>query len=746
MPGQSYGTARGGSYGAVAGSQYGSTQLGSRLELFEPGSIGPDISTDAVVSVSIGLEHSAVSDMEIELPPFSDVTLERFRSGEMAYYSDDVLLFRAEIEGLDVADDYALTLTGIAVEDIPLVQNEITRTFSDVKMSEAIRDVADGLPFDVQIKDSPPRPIDDEIVQAADVGAGFESLLSAGEDIDYHDKSTWRDLPSPYDAGNDIIHSLHETTPLKIVTEGLTLTPTCDFVEAEDYSGQSGTTTVTDNEASGFTGVEIVDVEDYIEVNFGFEHTIPAEHVDVSIRGRIPATGSAPYDRLELSIDNNTINTVFSGRRMGGHGTYFWADRIISGISKDLSAGDGPGDKNHSLRIEKVEGDDTVRIDCIAVYDDRFDFPNDPAGVTEVDENGALTEPALYPKRCAAVFDLAPAGAILTGSRMQAVMDFEGETSWGTIGFTVPATDTSYTGGDPVNVEGTEWTLVLDEPIDESAQTSRVHGHVDPAGTTLTGSDEPTTTPKDRTSKQTCINMQFSISGEEEAVIAGEREFQGTPLSVLGTMHDDSGRRYSVEHGVGPGRGPPVFKSYERDSLTVESGLNWVVTSVEEEEDVSDYANKITVIGAPLVPGSAARARATAKDAIEIASLRDLPDDDGIRPLTIEDDSLQTVNDCLSKARALLREHVNADNVGGSITTAPVLPTPGPQYLTEVFDDEPRGGWGMDWGESWGTSTVGRYSALESVTFSESAGSASTDMEFEQYSGLYRVLTSVRGE
>lgn len=746
MRGFSYGTSNGGTYGDVEGAQYGAVPLGERLELYEPGEIGPTITTDDIVSISIGLEHTAVSDMEIELPPFAEITTERFRNGEMKLYTDGVLLFRAEFHELDVAKDYTITIGGVATEEVPLLENEIDRTYSDARMKSAIRDVVEDLPFDINIIDGPSRTIDNEIVQTAAVGAGFEGLLTEGEDIDYYDKETWRDFPSPYDEGNDIIHTLHDTTPLKIVEEGLTITQTCDFVEAEDFSGQQGTTTVSDNDASGFTAVDIVDVEDYIEVDFGFEHTIPAEHFNVSIRGRVPATGSDPYDKIELDIDSNTINTVFSGGRFGGP-NFFWADRIIDGVSKDISAGDGPNDKNHTLRIEKTLGDDTVRIDCIAFYDDRFDFEFDPAGITSTDSNGALTEPGLYPARVPAIFDLAPVGAILSGARIEAVMDFTGETNLGTIGFVTPSNGSHETGGTPVDVTGSEWTLVLDEPIDESSNTSRVHAHVDPAATTFTGSEEPTTTPKNRTGRQTCTHMEFDVTGEEEAVISGERSFQGTPMDVLQTMHEDAGMRFNVEHGVRDGHWPPVFTSYEtRDNSQLRSTDDWVITDVDESSDIGEYANKVTVIGAPLVTGSGARARATVEDEIEIENLRDLPDDDGIRPVTIRDESLETVNDCLSKARTLLREYVNADNVGGSVTATPILPTPGPQYLTEFFGRDEVGGWGNDWGLSWGTTRVGNYSALESATYTESAGSAATEMEFEEYEGLYRVVTEIPGE
>lgn len=735
MPGGQHGTAQGLSYGGSQGGQYGATQHGTRIDLFEPGEIGPSLSFDSHSSVSIGLEHTATSDMEVELPPHDEITIDRFRSGEMAYYSEDRLLFAAMIEGVSVASDRTITLSGTASEDNPLTRNEIVESFSDITMADAIREVGTEIPYDVRVRPAPSRPIDGEIVQAAAVGTGFEQLLQAGQDIDYDDQSTWRYLPSFGD--DDTINSLHDTTPLRIDIDGLTLTPTCTVLEAEDFDEDNSIPILEDDAASGARCVEFVDVEDWIELSFGFEHSIPAGHVAISIRGRVANAGTG-YDRISVDVNNSTVNDVFTAGTWGT-GDYVWDNQTIR-PNTGLDAGDGPNDTPHTLRLEKIEGDSAVRIDCIAIHDLRFEHSINETGT--VDDDHALAGPGLYPQRCTAVFDLAPAGAILDHAEIQASGEWRGTTAFTSLGFVTPKDDYVDIGWELLSQDGQERTFM--DSGDVPAETSRIYGFIGVAGTTLSDEDKPTTTPTIRTETQTMTDLEFRVSGHEEALISGEREFSGTPMDVLQTMHDDSGRRFTVEHGVRPDRGPAALTSFEtRDSREIRSSENWVVTDVQRDADVSDYANQVTVVGAPLVPGTAVRASATVRDESEIEDLRDLPDDDGVRPIEIRDESLETVNDALSKARSLLRERVNADKRGGSITTAPVLPTPGPQYLTGFFGDDSVGGWGMDWGNSWGVSRTGYHSALESATYSEESGEASTDMEFEKYSGLYKVVTEL---
>lgn len=157
---------------------------------------------------------------------------------------------------------------------------------------------------------------------------------------------------------------------------------------------------------------------------------------------------------------------------------------------------------------------------------------------------------------------------------------------------------------------------------------------------------------------------------------------------------------------------------------------------MSRDTSFEDYANVVYVEGASFAP--AQHYRAVARDEAEIQAIANETGGDGVRAITIEDRSLTSDNDCRSKARSELRSRTRQDTVGGSVDTAPQLPTPGLPYLAKFFGGE-RGGYGYDYGLSYGT-TGETYSSLESVSFSESAGSASTSLDFERVQGLYRAL------
>lgn len=709
------------------------TAAGSRLDLFEPGASEPALSVQSVLSVSIGLEHTATSDMDVELPPHDGITITRFRGGNMAYYADDQLVFRAGIEGLTIADDKTLTLSGPAVEDVPLLHNEISRSFTDTTIATAIRELVEDLPYEVHIRPSQPHPVSEHTVQAADSRQAFEDLLQAGSASTYTDTSTWRDLPGPY-GDDDVINTRHETTPLTVDAKGLTLTPTCAVLEAEAFETEHNISILSDAAASGFRCVELTERDEWIELSVGLDHTIPPGCAAISIRGRTASVRSAPHDKLAIGVNGSRQQTVFTGPTWGDEG-YCWQHLVT--LPHSLAGAAGPDDSPHTIRLEKVEGTDAVRIDCLAVHDTRFTNP--PPTHATVDDNGALAEPGLYPDRCPAVFDLAPAGMRLEQATIRVRIKGSGQPRGGTCGVLVPDTGASPSGetvSSGTSDDAQEMTVV-EHDIDDTAETTHLYGYVDLAGTTRTGTEKPTTTPTTRTDAQTVSTMQLTVAGDAEAII-DKREFQGTPMSILQTIHEDAGRRFVIEHGIRPDHGPPSFMSFEaRDPSVIQSTDDWVVTAVSRDAEVGEYANKITVNGK--------NASTTVRDDDEIASLRDPPHDDGVRPLRVEDDALTTVNDCLSKARSLLREHVDADTIGGSVSTAPILPQPGPQYRTAFFGQPKGGDREQDGTRSGNEPRVDHLSALEAVTYTESAGNAKTDLEFERLSGLYRVVTQLQG-
>lgn len=733
VPGLTYGGANGGQYGGETGGQYGAAQQGNRLELYEPGDIGPTLTLNAVISVSIGLDHSAVSDMEVEIPPFADVSIDRFRSGEMAYYSDGTLLFRSEIDDISQADDYTLTISGVAIEDVPLTHGSIDVSFDEILTENAIQDVLDEYTdYQTIVKPSQRASIDNRIVQQAETGPGFEGILTAGTE------EQTREFPNNLSGymKPDFVPSNHPTTPIAFENDALTITQTCKVLEAENQTLNNATTRSISDASAGEVAV-ITNPDDEIVIEFAFDHDIPKGWFTVAFRADAGSLGSDPNDYYEVSLNGSTMGIRHSASNISYNveGLYWALDNVIYDgelRAKDLDAGDDP----HTLTISKNEGDDELLFDVIALFDGRFDHQFD--GDEQVDSNNSLAYPTLYPDLVPLAFDAPVVGADL--SELDILYDFDvvGYRSAG--GATVPAEEEDEHNSPGEYIDEDEVIVKFTHSITNDITATEFYPTV-----FLSYENEPssTTTPRQGTVPQTLDSILVRVSGEEVSII-NEQEFQGSPMSVLQDLHDFSNRRFTIEHGVRPGRGPPTLRSFDtRDTTENRSALDWVITSFTKDSEVDEYANQVTVIGAQR-PGTNENYTAIAFNESEIIALEDLPDDDGVRPITIEDDSLETYNDCMSKARSALKESIKSDTVSSSVTAAPILPTPGPQYLVDFIEGTEVGGWGLDWGQSWGATTGGRYSALESVTFSESAGSSQTTLEFEQYSDMYRLITQVQ--
>lgn len=728
--GLAYGGPQGGSYGSPGGGTYGPLERGSRVDLFEPGEISRTISTDAIISVDIGLEHSALSDMSIDLPPFAELTSQRFADGEMRYHSDGDLIFSAVIDEVNFGSDYTVTLTGPATEDAPLDEGEIDIAFEDTLTADAIQYVCNEYtPHAITVHPAPEVPLDDVAGQSARAKGGFESILTAGSRANNQDDiKPIRDFPDSLDQylWRDSIPTIHDTSPFVITNDGLTQHQSCVVQETEDgsISGDSSAV-VSHSDASAGEAVKLLNPGDAMEFSFKLQYNVPAGAFVVALRSKWGTLGSSePYDRLKLDIDGSTFATLKTSQVIRNTGGYSWWD--FGGHYTDTIDARGPDDDPHTVRIEKVDGDDELFFDLCAFVDNRYQHGFDYQ--EEVDSNNALTGPYLYPLSNPVVFDALSPGADIDSVTLQ--YDFDEPATLGYGGITVPATGDTKTGG----------TLVDSEEVfvelNYSAQDTVVP---DVYGMVLLGNyDDPdrTTTPTQGTEVQILERFGLSYSGTALSIIDSQ-QYQGSPLSILQDLHDYSNRRFTIEHGV------------ESDTSRIESFTtadsrqrrdesdHWTVTDVSRDTSIDEYANVVHVEGAAFTASQ--HYRATASDEAEIQALAEETGGDGVRAITIEDTSLTSDNDCRSKARSELRERTRQDTVGGSVDTTPQLPTPGKPYLAEFFGGADIGGYGYDYGLSYGAGGM-TYSSLESVSYTESAGSASTSLDFERVQGLYRAL------
>jgi hypothetical protein len=191
-----------------------------------------------------------------------------------------------------------------------------------------------------------------------------------------------------------------------------------------------------------------------------------------------------------------------------------------------------------------------------------------------------------------------------------------------------------------------------------------------------------------------------------------------------------------IEHGRE--RGTFSIEIFKRGDPTLRRSLPDAATVMDYSESATaeNYANSVTVIGALIPDGDGERYRWTERDEDEIDAF-------GKQPATpIENDDLESTNDCRSVARAELAKRLDEDERGGSLDIVPTaVLEPGYPYEVVVWEDNPDApGWGESWGESWG-GVREEFATLETATFSESSGSASAGADFDVRSDLLAALS-----
>lgn len=412
MSGLQYDGPFGGQYGGQLGGTYGPRYTGRRLDLTPPGASTPDRRLDATLSIEIAPEHSGISEMTIELPPFEGVTADRYIDGTMAYHIDGQLFFSADIDDVSVADDFTVTLSGPATEDYPLEHDEYSVSYGTMLTADAIEDFASRLPYETVVHPTPHRSLTNRRVQTASEIGGFESILTAGQEAGETDNLPLRSRDLPDSATSFMssyyIPSFHETTPIGKLESGITSTRTGIFHEAENYVDAQATI-ASDPAASGGQAIILDQGEDYATYEYAFSHDIPPAYFSIAIRARIDSFGPDPYDQLKFKINDQVVALNHTTRIISSYDNYRWylGEAALGDTlpSRDLSDGDDP----HTFEIGKVMGDDAVYIDCLCFRDRRFSFG---ANLNEtVDGNGALDGPNTYPSSLPIVFDSPQVGA-----------------------------------------------------------------------------------------------------------------------------------------------------------------------------------------------------------------------------------------------------------------------------------------------------------------------------------------------
>lgn len=616
---------------------------------------------DALLSVSIEPEHSALWDAEIELAPVIDPRDYDFGAFDCFYEGSAEL--RCTIDDADLADDGTVTLTGRERNGMALVEEDIDITLAGRRIPNAIQEVWDDhTGYSATVHAPSTGRVTDELVQAASTPADFDQLLQART----------RDEQGRYlDEEDGSAPNFQPTDPFVISDQGVELAQSCFFREGESFDSSTSNVLIEDRPindwqqadadeyASGEQIATLQNSDDSVTFSFTTAYDIP----DFAIRARWRSDGNHAEDTVGVDIDDSTLKTTATFNVVPYGDQFAWSD--VSEFRKDdtLQAGD------HTVTIGKIAGDDNIYLDCLAMFDRRFSYRFH----NRVDSNGALDGPQLYPD--GAEFELADIEPGFDADAFRVTTGIDAVTAASQVSLFVSG-DGTLTRGIASSAEESLFTT------GQTVPRAFVIAHLDRRG------ERTGTTPTQGFESQVLESIEVRVSGDAVPVIDRTgRDLQGSELDVLQTLHDDAGYIFTTEHGRSDGA--KVAESFERGDparsrqlFGTDTGAS-AVTDRSRETSTEGYANRVRVVGAEYPRGirrsdDPRNYDAVVEDSEEIA-------DNGVEAITIEDDSLETHNDVRSKARAELRKRLRADSHGGSIGTLPRIVEPGYPYLVPVL-------------------------------------------------------------
>ena len=654
-----------------------------------------------LMGIDTNQEHTAAWGGTIDLPPIIDP--DAYRGGAMELRYDGALILRCPtLIDRDEADDGTITIKGVGPAS-ELKASPVDRDFRSVLATDAMRtlltDDADVPGPQVTIHDPPDRPVTDQTVQSATAREEFAQFLSGRS----RDSSSGQ-----FAVESGAADGWPDTAPFEWAGGGIGVTKTLRFVEAEDGTLGSGMSPSAASGASGGSVVRFAAAGDEATYAASFEHEIPEGAFGVAIRAKPESTGDTGTTTFRARVDDEELLSA-PASDFGAAGTGFSWVRTTVAFQPGTGAFDLTLDLTQSGALQ-------LDVDAIALYDDRYSYDFD----NSTDANDALDGPQLYPDAAALEFEPAPAGIVLDSATATATVDAAGVAS--TIGLRGPdgtgsassiaGTSDSHTASFSGTVSGVRPVVELSRYADGRAET-----------------------PTSGNAGQTLQSIQTTISGNAIPVIEQRGFAETTAFDAVQTLCRDYDFNWVVEHGNERGtfrieifkRGDPAL----RRQLPAET----VVTDYSESAAAENYKNEITVVGDRIPNGGGERYRWTESAEGEI-------DEFGREPLRIENDDLESTNDCRVVARSELAKRLDEDDRGGSLDIVPTtVLEPGYPYEVVAWEDNPDApSWGESWGESWG-GVQEEFATLETATFSESAGDVSAGGDFTVRSDLLAALS-----
>lgn len=595
---------------------------------------------DAVLSVNIEPEHTALWDASFDLAPVIDPETYRFGQAECYYQGD--LKIAIEIESIDTATDGTVTMTGREQAGHSLLGNEFEVEYERIRTHDAIRDFwQDRTGFDATVHGPPVNRVNDITTLVAQTPGTFEDALKANPRDEQGRFLEQEDGSAPNFAPTD---------PLQITNRGVELRQSNWLGAGEQNSGQAhGVDIVADPDAVDGKAAKLAESGATIEWDIKTGYDIPA-FVVVPRWKTVGATGDTI---VSIDVDDSTVKTS-SAINVADEGAYSWRYPPEFVKDKTLPAGE------HTITITKLSEPGDLFVDTVSMNDDRFPYNWD----NTLDGHNQLDGPELYPDNYYIRLDKVEPGID--------VSDISITTEYSTV---TPDTNVSI------------FTSQAGTLYSEQTQERQTH-HFETPGTvprivpyirlSRTGV-RVDVTPETGFKSQVLESVKIAVAGDAVSVIhESGQTFTGTKLDILQSLHEQAGYHFQIDHGRTDGQ--KIVESFRRGDPDMARDLpaEMVVTDVTTSSGTGGYRNRVTVVGADYPPAlqrtdDPNQFEFTADDEDEIERV-------GVRAITIHDDDLETQGAVISRARDELRQRLNEDENGGSIDTTPEIAEPGYPY------------------------------------------------------------------
>lgn len=625
---------------------------------------------DEILSVDIQPEHSALYDAEIDCAPVFDRATYRF--GEADIYRDGTHRLTIDIESAQQGDDGTITITGRESDGLSLVGDEIERTYSRRRVPDVIRGFwRDETDYEATVHDPPPgvdSAVTNEVVTSARTQTEWDDILHART----------RDEQGRYqDETDGTAPNFEPADPLQLTARGVELRQSNWLRNGEDWDSRENGVNILEDEPGAVDETAAWLNDDGAAVEYTIETGYEIPRFAVVPRWRCPP--ETPNGTITIDVDNETLKTTAIQNVVAPSTAYSWDENVPPKfvLREPLDAGE------HTITITKLGGT-SVYLDVVSMQDTRFSYNY----ALSTDAYDQLSGPELYPDNY-----------YMRLGRIESGIDVDEVAITATYDSVAPSTNMSAFITDMGTQRRTQTAPRQTYRFGTTGDVPRIVPYPRLA---RTGNRYDThETPTRGYESQVLEAIEIAVTGEAVPIIPESgRTFSGDRLSILQKLHEDAGYHFAPKHGPDRGGGPTV-ESFQRGDprrvreLPAAAGRatrtdtaaspDAVVTDIATETTIGGYANRVTVVGADYPRAirrddDPRRFEATLEDSREIEAR-------GLHPVTVTDTSLETHDDVLSRARTELRERLNADGHGGSLSTSPLFVEPGYLYEVGAFAD-----------------------------------------------------------